>query len=581
MIRIQQNRVFSNIAFRSLQALVICLFYILLIFGIFILQFNNETIIHRKIGDIQVSLREIKANEGHTVLQNNLVLNYRGITVVANKNNPAQLYHSDGHSELLVLESWQVLTNLTSVRFFFSQGVTFTVIDRGAGEGMLFSANLPGSGIALMLNYRPEENYAIVEQNMEHTVIGSRIDRFVLNAPSDASQMLVLRGDSPAVSYRPVQPESALSFEAVAGLELASEVVYRSTKFAIEEHLITAFEASPALADEGTILSYMAALGERNLRARAFANVPPSFLNPEARTYRSGPYFDSMVQMNRSLQTDNAAFMQKLEDAIQNHDADVFTIDNLGDYLFRGLDPEKVTAFLLIPAMISNFDPTIAQSVGIINVYSTLLEASNDNSSFLEPVIAKCLAKIAALGSLDNGRFILRDQGAQLGLFPSVEAGAALIRYADVRQSPMYGSAGRLIVNSLCSGQESTFDLATLETLYRLLNPGNRYYPHSAFITTFAGTPIWAWSVAQSVGYSVDALRRLTLTFDYPLGESHYVFISGLPPFRAIEIYNIPYHSDPRFETYSASGFIYDTATSTLLLKVQQRSRREAIRFTY
>ena len=72
-----------------------------------------------------------------------------------------------------------------------------------------------------------------------------------------------------------------------------------------------------------------------------------------------------------------------------------------------------------------------------------------------------------------------------------------------------------------------------------------------------------------------------TITLDFPSGETHHAIINGIRPFRRIDIYDISFRTDPKFESYNSSGYVFDAETQTLLLKSLHKVQREAIKFYY
>jgi hypothetical protein len=390
--------------------------------------------------------------------------------------------------------------------------------------------------------------------------------------------------ENSAASYRPVDTESRLSYESLGGLEFAGDDVYRNTLDTITERLVAVYESGPqaAAANEQATIAYIAAMVSYGRGNQAFSRIPASFSASGAHTYLSAPYFGSLTEANRSIAAENAAFASRLDAAILNRDVDFFNTRGLGEYLIRERRAVAVTAFLQLPA-VSGFRPTTTQAAGIISVYSTLLPVWPQQAALLEPVIAVCLETIVGSASLNGGRLTVSESenGQPLDLLQSVETGAALIGYGQAIRSPVYINAGQLIINSVCSGHEAEFDLAALGELYRQLNKNNAFYPRYVLLADRPGGPVWAWTAAASVSYQLDAAQNVTLTLDYPAGETHHLIVGGIPAFRDIEIYGISYRTDPRFETYNSSGFVYDGAAQTLLLKSRHRSQAESIRLLY
>ena len=92
---------------------------------------------------------------------------------------------------------------------------------------------------------------------------------------------------------------------------------------------------------------------------------------------------------------------------------------------------------------------------------------------------------------------------------------------------------------------------------------------------------MWAWTCAQNISFNADSDGTITLYVDFPVNNTHYITVSGISPFRSIYIYDVAFRTDPRFESYNSSGYVYLKESSSLLLKSRHRSLREEIRLIY
>ncbi|MDR3283606.1 MAG: hypothetical protein LBS97_00310 [Treponema sp.] len=497
---------------------------------------------------------------------------------------PARLILGDGSAVPLVFESWKQISGSTG-EFYFSRNTSLRVVVNEEEKSLLFFASFPGTASALVFDYSPAGDYKISEQTQMRTVFSSRNDMFVLNVPLEnpdsPAMRLVLYADSPGVSYRPVNPENALSFESVSSLEFASDGAYRATINAITDRLIAAYESAPQSVDEKATVAYMAAMASRNRLAQARARIPTSFVNTPGRTYLSAPYFGSLVQLNREFVAETAAMTVQLDTAIQEKNLDFFKTPGLGDFFIRESGLPQIPLFLQLPANVSGFEPTVLQAAAIIDVYSSLLLVRSEYAALLEPVISVCIKTIENSASLEAGRLVLSDEAGAFDILQTVTIGAALINYSDAVQSAVYTNAGQMVISSVCSGHESEFGLMLLGELYPLISRHNPFYPRLVFIASLPSGPLCAWTVASLISYQTDTGQNITLTIDYPLGEINYIIFSHMSAFRSIEIYNIPFRTDPRFESYNSSGYVYDEETRSLLLKSLHRSRLETIRLWY
>jgi len=59
------------------------------------------------------------------------------------------------------------------------------------------------------------------------------------------------------------------------------------------------------------------------------------------------------------------------------------------------------------------------------------------------------------------------------------------------------------------------------------------------------------------------------------------MILNGIEQFSSIEIYGLQFRTDPRFETYNSSGYVYNAQTKTLFLKFRHKSPVETVRLFY
>jgi hypothetical protein len=86
------------------------------------------------------------------------------------------------------------------------------------------------------------------------------------------------------------------------------------------------------------------------------------------------------------------------------------------------------------------------------------------------------------------------------------------------------------------------------------------------------------------VSSDVDAYFQnnvLDIYVSFPLGETHYLYITNVPYFSRIQMRGMDYRSDPQFEQYNAPGWIYSAAEMVLMVKMVQLSQVELIRLIF
>ena len=68
--------------------------YSIIIIGIFVLQFRNESVVSKNIGLLSISFAQSQNEAGEVSLKNSLQVAFKGISFIADEVNPAQLYLS-------------------------------------------------------------------------------------------------------------------------------------------------------------------------------------------------------------------------------------------------------------------------------------------------------------------------------------------------------------------------------------------------------------------------------------------------------------------------------------------------------
>ena len=81
--------------------------------------------------------------------------------------------------------------------------------------------------------------------------------------------------------------------------------------------------------------------------------------------------------------------------------------------------------------------------------------------------------------------------------------------------------------------------------------------------------------------HSKDEEETITLETKFPQGATHYMILNNIEPFKSIEIYGMKFRTDPRFETYNSSGYVYNARTKTLFLKYRHKSETEIVKLIY
>ncbi|MDE5613057.1 MAG: hypothetical protein K2I74_00170 [Treponemataceae bacterium] len=559
--------------------------YSSIIIGIFVLQFKNESVISRSIGLLRMTLAQTQRADGSTALKNTVRVSFKGISFTADDVTPAMLLRNAQEPIPLTLVSWEQRDD-NAVTLLFSEDValTFAVSDKTDQAALTVSAQLPPGGERLSLSYQTAEGYSATEPSASRQLISAKNAQYVLSADSFAGETLVLSPAMLTATYALYEPVTTFAFENVsASTPLAAQNLYKDNVQNVRDAvaaLPVETMRDPSQGNEAAVIAFLAEQASRGNYADALKKIPDSFRNSSRRTYLSAPFFNSLVSMNQSLTMVTENMRGMIQHAVAQQNLAVFGNRALVDYMLRESTNADVRSLAALPAALADFAPTVEQASNILRVYVVLAKASSALADSLAPVVPACLSAVQDACVFENDALRLTEKESPLPFLQAVEAGKSLLNYGAYRADQACQICGRLLVNTAFA-QASDQNTRALAELYPLLVE-NSFYPHYSLLGTHGANKVWAWSAARGISYAEQSGGDTgTITVDFPADDTHYLIIKGIRPFEGIEIYGMPFRTDPRFETYDSSGYVYDEQTQTLFLKSRHKTDREIIRLTY
>ena len=574
------DTMYTNSFRKSLALLAV---YAVVIIGIFIVQFKNDSIISEKLGSLHITLFESVAEDNSVSLKNKMNVMFNGITFSASDENPATVMVGN-KKQAISLVSWKKLSPLSCV-FYFTNDVSlkFSISDETPKAYLSIIASMPANVSSVDLSYGLSAGSTVLQESDSKVQIGNKKNAWELVASNINSYVVSFTKRDSVVSYSYFDFTRSFSFANIASLDAASETNYINIIEDYKNNLISAFKQIPAdstTVGEQEVVSYIAAMAEKGKYVEAIDSVPSAFKKSTTRTYLSAPYFNSLEKMNIGLQRQMQTYSDIISYSVDSGVLDVFTVANVADYMCMNADSEKVIKLLTKVASSDVSNIPVSQAAGIINVYVELYEKNKDLASLLQPAVQTCVQKIESQCAADDNIITISESGQFLSVIRAIYAGDAILRYGKITKNSVLQGAGRLIINSYLKNSTS-FDLKTLAELYPIIIHGNTFYPHYDVIAIDNGNTVWSWSCANNVGYENDNNGTITLSIDFPISYTHYLIINGIKEFESIYIYDLKFRTDYRFETYNSSGYVHKKETDTLLLKSRQKSEVETIRLLY
>lgn len=570
---------FAQFVRKSFTLLVI---YAVLIIGIFVLQFKNDSIISEKIGSLHITLLESVSEDNNISLKNKFNISFNGLSFSANDDNPLKAV-IDNVERPVSLKTWKKLSPLSCELDFTNDiRIIYSISDEGPHAYLSTEAKLPFNVSKITVPYGFGVGTTVTEQSDNKIKVSSKKNAWELSAPKINRDGIVLTHRENLISYAFHDKTRSFSFDDALQIDTASETVYINNIENLKTNLINAFGQvqQDATVAEQEAVSYVAAMAEKGNFNEALDVVPQSFKRSALRTFLSAPYFDTLARINEPLQAQLKTYGEMIVRANEGSYFDVFNVRFIADYMCMHPGSESVRSLLAHVAQADVSECSVQQVTGILNVYNELEAKNPELANILAPVAIRCVEKIQSSTALDEHSVTIAEKGTFLSVIQAVQAGDAVYRYGSIIKNPGYMAGGRLIINSYLKDSAS-FDLRTLGELYPVVVHNNTFYPHFEVLSFNNGKAVWAWTCASNISYQNDNQGTITLNIDFPLSYTHYLIINGIDQFQQIYIYDMAFRTDYRFETYNSSGYVYQNDFKSLLLKSRHKSQVEQIRLVY
>ena len=558
--------------------------YSVLIIGIFVIQFKSESVISKNIGDLRISLAQTESDSNTTKLKNQLRATFNGLTLSTNNESPATLTTKSGKTTMkLVLESWNQPTE-NSAQFIFNghASLTLEVVPSGDTSTLIIRTEMPEGWDYFTIPYNTNGSYSVKEKTENKLLISSKNSNWSLTAPLISQKEISVTDSYFPSIFQFFNPTNRYDCSTAITNDGSNSRNYDANVRMIRDALVRtgqeALNSSQAYSlSEYEIIAYVAEMAKNGRYDTAINQVPDNFKKGNRRTYVSAPYFDNLVNMNKSLVIQTDRYRQMVDSALESRDLNIFAVDGISDYILREKFTSKIQNLLSFPGN-NQFEPNLSQATAILNVWTTLRKKDSNLAGLIEKTVPKCLEVIAENCSYSKHSLNLQQTDDHSGLTNVIKTGQSLINAGTVLERQDLIQSGQLLINTRLSS-ETKLDIHALAAIYPILVADNPYYPHTQIFGYYGTVPVWAWTCANKATYKIKSSGTVDINIDFPQGWTHYMLFNGVPTFHAnIEIQKQKFRTDPRFENYNSSGYVYHSDTQTLFLKSRHKSQNELIR---
>lgn len=551
-----------------------------ILIGIFVVQFKTQSVITRTINGLHVSIYQKENEEHQMVIKNQFEAEYKGIVFYCKEEVPLTSTTKSGEQINLELEDWNV--EKKAFTLIFKNG-TELVFNTEKKDDSLFSITAGGNEeiTSVTIPYKFLGSSKIDTSDASRILIYEKKKGFEFKAPYLSEKSIRLTANSTPATMKSYNPVQKFTFEQASGLAKTDTASFNANIKNVKELALSkiqaAFSSHPESVSEQAVAVFVAEMAFNGKFNEALSLVPESFKNGTKRTYFTAPYFNNLASMTPSLDRHTSNLLSMTDNAIRIKNLDIFTIDGISDFILLGKKTARIKNLLAMA--VSAERPNLTQAVAILNVYEKLYSKDAETAALLTPLTEVCASVIEDNCSLKNGSIELSGFASSANEnLVKIQTGSALIEAGQIAGKPFWCDAGRLLVNNALISA-SSMDYNEITSIYQTLIKDNSYYPHCEVLGYYGNSAVWAWTCASNISYTINDEAIVHINIDFPLSLSHYIIFKGVPTFHGqIEIQQQMFRTDPRFETYNSSGYVYLADTETLLIKSRHKAPRELIR---
>jgi hypothetical protein len=602
------------------RALGLVFLYLGIFVVIVLVQFSRGPGLSEKFGALSVSASYPKAGKSRVGAAPEIVrLSYAGLRFEISPKSPAESLAADGAATPLTLTAVDKLPN--GVRIKLSPGVEIkATADRKAPEPFTLSASAPDGVATLRLRVLPSNDTRFTESAGRRgmTFGGSSYDLALGASSFDAGAgLLSLRpGDAGVALSRIAPPEAAKPARPIA---VSASVVqapkeadaYKAEISAWRDKVWSGLASTRLDADkltwkgpdalpvfsEKALSAYLAESLARGSYSDAIARARVAKEKwPDKLGYLSSPYLGGLVAKMRAFEASTLAENKRLAQLVADKSSAIFEKEGLLPFLVDR-SPSSLTQDAL--RYFADVDPaklSIRQAVGLLGCAAGSKALLKDEENPFRNAGAAADRIVAAIAKSASGFFLVSEDDGSTDIRLSLLAGSALVSYGAATSKPALVGAGQSLVEGVigladpqgfeparvrvASGALSERSGTVLpEDLYPVL-ADNPYYPHETSFARDIAPGVWAWTCAPSLTVQASASRYLFIA-TFPAGRSHFLSFYGIKPFANIQLYDIDYSPDSQFESYDASGYLYNKDAIALYMKMKHKKDAEDIKLSF
>jgi hypothetical protein len=597
------------------RALLLVALYCGLFVLLVVLQFSKGPGLSERIGNLAVSATYSKSSRGQAdATPDKLKLSYAGLAFELSPQAGAVGLGADGSTKPLALQAVAKIAG--GVRIKFSSGVELkAVVNKDGTERFALAASAPDNIAAVRLKLSPSSSFSLADKAGSRVLQAGSSSFSFLGSPdaldANAGTLTLKAGDAGlglAVLAPPAPaPKPTAGTEKLVAQEPKDPAAFKAEIDAWRDKAWSGLSASrfdaEAIAWKGpdglssfsekALAAYLSESLLRGSYSDALSRVKGAKQKwSDKLSYFTEPYLGSVLTKMRAFETADPTEVKRISQLVADKSPVLFETEGLVRFLFdRAPQSLAQDAF----AFMASADPSklsVRQVVGLLgcaaDAKTILADADYPFRSGSDKAAADRVASL--VHKSPSGLYLVSDADGYTDLRLSLLAGSYLVSFGASAAKSSYQGLGQGLVEGVIGladaqgfvpsrgqvrsgGVEQKTGSLLPEDLYPLV-ASNPYYPHEVSFGRDADRGLWAWTCAPSLTLQASG-SRYDFTAHFYEGKTHYLVFYGLKRFSNIQLYGIDYSPDGEFESYDASGYLYQK--NALYMKMKHKKEAEDI----
>jgi hypothetical protein len=574
------------------------------------IQFARQGGFTRQVGNMQVSGRYKMGNQGAPAdsgeipIAGKLSVFFGGLEFYLDGESKGGVLSTGADEVKAAFPEYMVISGNTVI-FRLSGGgeLNFTSLSDGDYRRLRIEGNFPPDVEGFLLSYQPLGSSRIQNTEDGRPVIIANGQSYSFDRSVRVSEqgLLFLENNGDPISYQEAPERTRLNLEDYALSDALSREFYNAVIRSWRDSLYPLWtRLVQGQNNEDLVVAFLGEAVERGTYRNAKTLVSSAFLNGNRRSYGSSLYLGGTDRIYPALRNAERERLNRLSGLIDEGSLEILEEEHTFEYLaIRGstglLDRAAALVRDIDPAELdTELFPGIFE--GFLDMKRYRPQGENPFGNLPEqvcPLVSQQLTRISGAWNSGQGLVLLSRDGIADIEF-NLRLGKALADWAEDTGNSACAAIGRSLILSVlvlaneegsvparfsldeAAVREEGMDWLDSFRIYRFLQTGE-YHPR---IAGMGIDGVWLWTSSPSVS-AVQENEMMDISVRFPVGETHYLMIWNIQPFNRMQLHGTNWRSDPRYESYDSSGWIYYSQDRLLVVKLKHQAQTEHIRLYY